>query len=258
MNETETSSKEENGKPMKLWTKICLVLAMFLSVLLGIFTGEDPVFLGDGGSEGERSKVRTGSVKVTVVYVTDGDTLRVKELNTDDVYDVRYVGVETPEMEGEDYETCYGEEAKEANADLVEDEELILEFAGDRSYDRQLVFVYTTNWSGEKDEFVNERLLAEGYGRFYLDKKNTGYQEELMEAALSAQSDFDGLWGACGEEKYDNRCIIKGNVDIHGKRYYHLPGDKYYDETVVNLDKEDKWLCSQEEAEGEGFVHANQ
>ncbi|MDP2909501.1 MAG: thermonuclease family protein [bacterium] len=249
---------EDNKKQVSWWVKVVLAVVVFLSSLLGILAGEENFYPLPSENGGSGTGARTGSTKVIVVYVTDGDSLRVKDINTDNVYDARYVGVNTPEMDGEDYETCFAQEAKEANEDLVEGEELILEFAGDKSYDRELVYAYTTNWSGEKDEFINELLLKEGYGRFYLDKENTGYQDELIEAALLAQENFEGLWGICGEEKYDNKCIIKGNVDIHGKRYYHIPGDKYYDEVVVNLNKEDKWLCRQEEAEGKGFTHANQ
>lgn len=50
--------------------------------------------------------------------------------------------------------------------------------------------------------------------------------------------------------------MIKGNVDRMGQKYYHLPGDKYYSQTEVNLLKEDQWLCTIEEAEAKNFQRA--
>jgi len=78
-----------------------------------------------------------------------------------------------------------------------------------------------------------------------------------MEATLEAQRGFRGIWGSCGEDRFGGKCVIKGNVDENGHKYYHLPEDKYYDATIVNLDKEDQWLCSVEEAEAKNFNRAN-
>ena len=196
--------------------------------------------------------------EVKIEEVIDGDTIRVKDVDSNEVFRVRYLGVDTPELDGLDYESCFGLQAKERNEELVLDQNLILEFDKDKydQFGRTLAYVYTLDSNGEKDVFVNLDLLEEGYGRFYLDKQNTAYQEELMEAAMEAQEDFAGLWGSCGEDFFYNDCMIKGNVDAVGAKYYHLPEDKYYDDTIVNLDKEDQWLCTIEEAEAKNFDRA--
>jgi len=196
--------------------------------------------------------------KVKVEEVIDGDTIRVRDLESEEIFRVRYLGIDTPELEGPDYESCFGLQAKEKNEELVSDQKVALEFDIDRydQFGRTLAYVYTIDELGEKETFVNLELLEEGYARFYLDKANTLYQDEFVETALTAQEDFRGLWGSCGEERFDEECVIKGNVDALGRKYYHLPGDKYYSDTVVNLLKEDQWLCTIEEAEAKNFQRA--
>src|SRR4051812_6556364 len=44
-------------------------------------------------------------------------------------------------------------------------------------------------------------------------------------------------------------CTIKGNISVEtGERIYHLPGQRYYNETVVNPAKGERWFCSQWQA----------
>ena len=195
---------------------------------------------------------------VEVKEVIDGDTIRVRDPKTREIFTVRYLGIDAPELEGPDYESCFSLQAKEKNEELVSDQKVLLEFDRDKydRFGRTLAYVYTLDEFGEKETFVNLELLQQGYARFYLDKQNTLYQEELAEAALSAQEDFSGLWGNCGEESFDGKCLIKGNVDRLGQKYYHLPGDKYYSQTKINLLKEDQWFCTIEEAEAKNFQRA--
>ena len=241
-------AKKEKSKLLKFLLWMLGAFGLVLAVLLG---GGD--FLSEVGPrmDGDR-------MVVEVVEVIDGDTIRVRELGSEEIFRVRYLGIDTPELEGSDYESCFGDQAKEKNEELVSDQKLILEFDRDRydQFGRTLAYVYTLDEDGEKDVFVNLELLEEGYARFYLDKQNTLYQDELIEGALEAQSDFRGIWETCGESIYNGECVIKGNVDGTGRKYYHLPGDKYYSETVVNFDKEDQWLCTIEEAEAKNFQHA--
>lgn len=198
--------------------------------------------------------------EVEVEEVIDGDTIRVRDLESDKVFRVRYLGIDTPELEGSDYESCFGPQAREKNEDLVLDRKLILEFDIDRydRFGRTLAYVYTLDELGEKEIFVNLELLEEGYARFYLDKQNTLWQDELVQAALTAHEDFLGLWGSCGETQFDEKCMVKGNIDRLGQKYYHLPGDKYYSQTRIDLLKEEEWLCTVEEAEAKNFQRALQ
>ncbi|MGX9147226.1 sunset domain-containing protein [Mesorhizobium sp. 128a] len=44
-------------------------------------------------------------------------------------------------------------------------------------------------------------------------------------------------------------CNIKGNVSMEtGERIYHMPGQRYYNQTVVNPAKGERWFCSEWQA----------
>jgi hypothetical protein len=52
-------------------------------------------------------------------------------------------------------------------------------------------------------------------------------------------------------------CVIKGNISReHGERIYHLPGDIYYDDTVINIAAGERWFCSEAEARAAGWRRA--
>ncbi len=59
------------------------------------------------------------------------------------------------------------------------------------------------------------------------------------------------LVSASAEES--SACNIKGNVSTRGERIYHVPGQKYYDETHINASHGERWFCSEEEARAAGW-----
>ncbi len=49
-------------------------------------------------------------------------------------------------------------------------------------------------------------------------------------------------------------CSIKGNVSIgSGERIYHVPGQLYYEETVIRTEYGEQWFCSEAEARAAGW-----
>lgn len=49
-------------------------------------------------------------------------------------------------------------------------------------------------------------------------------------------------------------CNIKGNISINtGERIYHVPGQKYYRETVISAHHGERWFCSEGEALSAGW-----
>ncbi len=50
-----------------------------------------------------------------------------------------------------------------------------------------------------------------------------------------------------------NGCDIKGNVNTKGERIYHVPGQKYYDDTVIQPSHGERWFCSEAEARAAGW-----
>ncbi len=55
----------------------------------------------------------------------------------------------------------------------------------------------------------------------------------------------------------DPSCNIKGNVSINtGERIYHVPGQTFYSETVINSRYGERWFCSEAEARAAGWRRA--
>ncbi len=52
-------------------------------------------------------------------------------------------------------------------------------------------------------------------------------------------------------------CPIKGNISINtGERIYHVPGQEYYDETIISPQYGERWFCSEAEARAAGWRKA--
>ncbi|PJA84314.1 MAG: hypothetical protein CO144_02195, partial [Candidatus Nealsonbacteria bacterium CG_4_9_14_3_um_filter_35_11] len=97
------------------------LLALLLSILgINLYQGQPHL------SEFQEAKAEE---------VIDGDTIRVRDIENDEIFVVRYLGIDTPELEGPDYESCFGSQAKEKNEDLVLDQKITLEFDIDK-YDQ--------------------------------------------------------------------------------------------------------------------------
>lgn len=48
-------------------------------------------------------------------------------------------------------------------------------------------------------------------------------------------------------------CVIKGNVNTKGERIYHVPGQRYYNDTRIQPSHGERWFCSEEEARAAGW-----
>jgi hypothetical protein len=49
------------------------------------------------------------------------------------------------------------------------------------------------------------------------------------------------------------RCNIKGNVNTRGEKIYHVPGQRYYNQTRISASHGERWFCSEEEARAAGW-----
>jgi hypothetical protein len=61
---------------------------------------------------------------------------------------------------------------------------------------------------------------------------------------------FSAISGSAQEA---SACKIKGNVSTRGERIYHVPGQKYYNETRISASHGERWFCSEEEARAAGW-----
>lgn len=52
-------------------------------------------------------------------------------------------------------------------------------------------------------------------------------------------------------------CDIKGNISINsGERIYHVPGQEFYDDTVIRTEYGERWFCTEAEARAAGWRRA--
>jgi len=120
----------------------------------------------------------------TCVEVVDGDTIKVDIDGT--VYTVRYIGIDTPEMDQQ-----FGGDAAEANRQLVEGQELLLEkdISEVDRYDRLLRYVYLASGT-----FVNAELVRTGYAIAKRYPPDTKYADEFERVEQEAEAAGLGLW----------------------------------------------------------------
>ena len=77
----------------------------------------------------------------------------------------------------------------------------------------------------------------------------------LLGGAAGVGYGFDGLasW-TLPAVNTGAACRIKGNVSIEtGERIYHVPGQTYYDQTVVDGRYGEHWFCSEMQARMAGW-----
>jgi hypothetical protein len=68
-----------------------------------------------------------------------------------------------------------------------------------------------------------------------------------------------GCPGGC--TSYPTWCevIIKGNVSYNsGEKIYHVPGQEYYSDTVINTQYGERWFCTEQEARAAGWRKSRQ
>ncbi|MEI7604453.1 MAG: thermonuclease family protein [bacterium] len=218
----------------------------------------------------------------TVVYVTDGDTIKVEDKNKNQ-FTVRYLYVDTPEtVKPNTPVQCYGKEASDYNKSIVSNKKVRLEKdVEDKDiYDRLLRYVYLDlNNDGKYDDMVNNILLEKGYAKIYhssVKQKNVKYEELFIKTEKIASDKKVGLWGSCtansanvttnispvvtvvadpslGLETESADCKIKGNINSSGDKIYHMVGQKYYNSTIVEPEKGERWFCNEQDAQKQGY-----
>lgn len=127
--------------------------------------------------------------QITVTRVIDGDTIEVDIGGT--IYKVRYIGIDTPELDDERPEFCaLAQEATRLNRQLVEGETVRLEqdVSETDKYGRLLRYVYVD------DTFVNAELVRQGLAWAKAYEPDTKYQDILEEAEAEARQDKIGIW----------------------------------------------------------------
>jgi micrococcal nuclease len=197
--------------------------------------------------------------EATVRKVVDGDTIEVDEGGVP--FRVRYIGMDAPELKGEPMAA----ESLEANRRLVEGKRIVMvrDLSEADRYGRLLRFVFSGGI------FVNSELVRLGLARATSYPPDVSCAAELRSAESEARAARRGLWGIAesltfaegnggGYPTPPAGCRIKGNISAGGEKIYHVPGGKYYDQTVIEPGKGERWFCSEAEAAAAGWRRSKQ
>lgn len=136
----------------------------------------------------------TSKDKLYVTRVIDGDTIL---LNSGEK--LRYIGIDTPEINLGKNPECFALKAKEFNKKLVEKTEIKIEkdVSDKDKYRRLLRYVYVNNESTSSAIFVNEYLVRQGYAIVSTYPPDVKYIEDLLLAQKEARENNRGLWKEC-------------------------------------------------------------
>jgi micrococcal nuclease len=199
-----------------------------------------------------------GTDGVLVIRVVDGDTIEIEGGQK-----VRYIGIDTPEVvDPRKPVQCFGKEASNKNKELVDGKRVRLEkdVSETDKYGRLLRYIFLpAGKAGVGDLLVNEVLVKEGYAFSSTYPPDVKYQDLFGQAEKEAREANRGLWGSCGQVAGTKTtppatdCVIKGNISSSGEKIYHIPGQRYYNQTVIDETKGEKWFCTEEEAQKVGW-----
>ena len=137
----------------------------------------------------------SGRVHGSIISVADGDTVVVRFATGTET--IRLIGVDTPEtVHPTKPVECFGPEASAHTKQLLPKGTKVYVMrdaeARDR-YQRLLAYVYR---SGD-NLFINEDLVAGGWGVPLSIAPNDAYETDFAAAAHLAQQSRLGLWGRC-------------------------------------------------------------
>jgi micrococcal nuclease len=131
-----------------------------------------------------------------VLEVIDGDTIEVA-LAAGVTERVRYIGIDTPESTPDQPLECFGHEAAEANAALVEGRTIELAFGPELRDDYGRLLAYVLVPAGGPAAMANAELVASGFARTLTIAPNDARAPEFSRLEAEAARTGRGLWGAC-------------------------------------------------------------
>lgn len=229
-----------------------------------------------------------------VYSVVDGDTLKINRNGK--IETVRVIGIDTPEtVHPTKTVQCFGKEASLQAKFLLENKKVMVvydESQGQQDkYGRTLAYIILPDGQdfGEvmlKAGFAHEYTYNQKYQKqaVYKQAENYAKQNELglwnkdtcfeFEQSLSqnnsaqtaktvqsvaiSQTDINkvDILNDIFSSDENNGCVIKGNISSKKEKIYHLPGQAFYEKTIIDEMAGEKWFCTEEEAKISGWRKA--
>ena len=231
-----------------------------------------------------------GPTMYPVSGVIDGDTIKVRINGTS--HRVRILGIDAPELSTRD---CQAQGAASRMQSLVQSKSVSLrrdpEQPDKDRYGRFVRHVVLAN-----GRYAAQALLQDGLAREYVPRGSYAKRDAFLAAERSAKNARRGIWSAaCAPapkptvaaplvnpsaptkpapskpaptkpapstprpttpKPTSNTCNIKGNIASDGEKIYHVPGQRFYNATVITLSKGERWFCSESEAVAAGWRRA--
>lgn len=198
--------------------------------------------------------------------VIDGDTIEILGER------IRFNGVDAPEgrqlcqdAKGKDYR-CGQIAANALDGFLAKSQPTTCKFIERDRYDRFVGDCYRAD-----GQSVARWLVQSGHAMDWPQYSNRAYAGE-QSAAKAAGA---GIWAGAFQQPWDWRaaqrdaapapiqplvsaantgsCNIKGNISKKGARIYHVPGQKYYEQTVISEGQGERWFCTEADARAAGW-----
>jgi len=190
-----------------------------------------------------------------VAQVVDGDTLHVGDTR------VRLSGVDAPELSqrcGPDArKVACGSMAADQLRALVQGRTVACKVVGVDRYRRS---VAVCRLSGEDiGAALVEAGWATAYRRYSLayvgpELRARTARRGIWAMGFEAPADYRrDRWVADVPSPPDPRCAIKGNISASGSRIYHMPGSRAYPAVRIDVQKGERWFCTEREAMAAGW-----
>ena len=181
--------------------------------------------------------------------VIDGDTIEVDGQN------YRLHGIDAPEA-GQKCSRANGgtwkcgDTATEALVSLLSGKDVQCDDRGQDAFNRTIAVCSANGIE------INREMVLKGYAWAFRK-----FSEDYVPEEDKARSEGLGIWQAStqtaeafraerwavAEQVSPKGCPIKGNISRNG-RIYHTPWSPWYKRTKINLNKGERWFCSEAEA----------
>ena len=184
--------------------------------------------------------------------IVDGDTVKVNGIP------VRLKGVDAPEMADR-----YGPEATRGMQAVV-GSWLRCELTGEKTHNREVG--YCVNGKGED---IGEAIIKQGFALAcprYSDRYVKFEQRDTIARLPRATYCLQGTGKLAvarpaaplppGPPRSPGQCVIKGNINREGVRFYHMPAQMAYRLTQIDPRKGERWFCNEADAIAAGWRKA--
>jgi endonuclease YncB( thermonuclease family) len=190
------------------------------------------------------------------VRVIDGDTFDVANVR------VRLHGIDAPEAK----QTCETEQGASWACGAWVTSQVGVLYDGKRArcrevdVDRYGRVVARCEIAGRD---VGQQLVSNGLAFAYrkysmaydLDEKRAAVNDRGLHASRVQNPAQYRATRAKGRIPLDRNCVIKGNITKNGQ-IYHMPGQRDYERTGINMNKGERWFCSERDARASGWRKA--